>query len=251
MRSRTLTYVFAFLLGAFGIHRFYLAQNIRGALYLLAPSILILILGYTGLISDKIIANDFGPDWVGAIWIAPWPIYLIMAAIGLFDGIWFLLMKEAKFERLYNSGKKLNWTLAMSIAVPMILLIIIGNSFKGLQEINVRNSDADFRFSAIDLAEQFSKGGEEVFNQYHERVFEVTGNISNIETQFSEDGEELLIILNGNGDYHIKCDFYSGEQELILQLKKQDSVVIKGYLDEVLLNQIVLNNCILNYPKNQ
>ncbi|KAF7597723.1 MAG: hypothetical protein CGU28_16975 [Candidatus Dactylopiibacterium carminicum] len=90
-RNKTLTVVFALILGAFGVHKFYLRQYVAGVIYLLF------------------------------FWT------YIPGLIALVEGSRFVFMSDADFDNRYNDGQQVNKSgpLAPILAAVTILMAII------------------------------------------------------------------------------------------------------------------------------
>lgn len=86
MKKKGVAFVLAFLLGVFGVHRFYLGQRKLGIIYLA-----IFLVGFLHITTTH-------------YWDGP-PLFIITAIIGFIDAILFLAMPKEDFDAKYNKGK--------------------------------------------------------------------------------------------------------------------------------------------------
>lgn len=86
MKKKGVAFILAFLLGVFGVHRFYLGQRKLGIVYLA-----IFIIGFI-----HITTVDY--------WDGP-PFFIVTAIIGFIDAVLFLAMPKEDFDAKYNKGK--------------------------------------------------------------------------------------------------------------------------------------------------
>jgi len=85
MKKKGVAFVLAFLLGIFGVHRFYLGQRKLGMIYMA-----IFVVGFIHITTV--------PYWDGP------PLFIITAIVGFIDSILFLAMPKAEFDAKYNEG---------------------------------------------------------------------------------------------------------------------------------------------------
>ena len=86
MKKKGVAFVLAFLLGIWGVHRFYLGQRFRGIAHLM--------LGVGGLLATV----TGGPPFV-----------ILPALLGFIDAILFFVMPQEEFDNKHNYNKKSAW----------------------------------------------------------------------------------------------------------------------------------------------
>lgn len=242
MRNKTFTALLALILGIFGIHRFYLGQYFRGALYLVYPVVLLTILFYaTGFLSvvREQITLDINTELL--------PFLLPFLILPVFDSVWFFRMGREKFNEKYNQhpdpvGKALLISL-IAIAISLAVNYAVFTQFYMEKKVDVAATDAAYDLSSIELADEFSENEESAMSKYGDGIIMVRGTVSLVEEHpFSG---KLDILLEGNGQMQVKCDFKDGQEEQVKQLQVGDEIQVKGKLRELLIDEINMKECVL------
>ncbi len=244
MKSKSFTVILAFLLGPLGLHRLYLRQYRLAFFYLAYPiTLLTAVFYFTGYLE---VLSDAGPAEAIGTLASFAPLFLILPFI---DGIRFLLMPGEKFTIRYNSRQK-HATKEVYYSIGVLLLGVLYNYliFHTFYEKPVLDlsKKADIEITAEDLAAAFSKNEEEAAMEYAGKVLGVSGVIESEETQLAQDGEEKVLILTGDGNLTIRCEFKPEEQKKIKDLSVGDEISLKGSYREVMIFDVVLEQCVLN-----
>jgi len=244
MKSKSFTVILAFLFGHLGLHRLYLRQYFRAFLYLAYPiTLLTVIFAYSGFLE---VLRDEGTSEALSTLLSFIPLFLI---IPVFDGIWFLVMSKEKFNLRYNTRQKhatkeVYYSVGV-LALGLLYNYLIFHFFYEKASLDLRHK-ADIEITAHDLAAAFGNNEEEAANEYGDKVLGISGVIEAIETQLAQDGEEKVLILTGDGNLTIRCEFKPEEQKKIADLTVGDEVSLKGSYREVMIFDVVLENCVLN-----
>lgn len=244
MKSKTFTAILAFFLGPLGLHRLYLRQYVRAFLYLAYPiTLLTVFFAYSGILD---VLRDEGASESLSTLLSFIPLFFVIPVI---DGIWFLVMSKDKFNLRYNTRQK-HATKEVYYSVAVLLLGLFYNYlffhfFYEKAPLDL-SQQADIEISAPDLAAAFSTNEEEATNKYGNKILGVTGVIEAEETQLAQDGEEKVIILAGDGNLTIRCEFKPEEQKKIEAFRVGDEISLKGKYREIMIFDVVLEDCVLN-----
>lgn len=123
------------------------------------------------------------------------------------------------------------------------ILIVIASIY-GYFTYNKKHEDAlklspDFKFSAVDLFEQYAEDEVRANERYLGKLLEVEGSVSGIE----EDETSLKIYLfTGDELSSIQCEFEQNPNIVNLEIGR--FVTVRGFCSGKLLD-IVLNRCVL------
>ena len=244
MKSKTFTVILAFLFGHLGLHRLYLRQYFRALLYLIYPITLLTVLFYfTGFL--EVLREEGAAEALSTL-VSFIPLFFV---IPFFDGIWFLIMSKEKFNLRYNSRKK-HATKEVYYSVGVLLLAFLYNYFvfHFFYEKATLNTgrEADIEIAAEDLAQAFTDDDAAATQRFSGKILKVTGRIEGEESQLAGDGEEKVLILTGDGNLTIRCEFKPEEQEKIKDFSVGDEISLKGSYREVMIFDVVLEQCVLN-----
>ena len=105
---------------------------------------------------------------------------------------------------------------------------------------------ADIEIRARDLAQAFADDEAAAAQKFSGKILEVRGIIENEESQLAGDGDEKVLILTGDGNLTIRCEFKPEEQKKIKKLSVGDEITLKGSYREVMIFDVVLENCVLS-----
>ena len=162
MRNKTLTAVLALLFSLLGLHRFYLGQWLRGALYIVSvPIVTVIVAKIIGFPLEES-SNQFGIGILNQLLFAPWFAYMPVVAIGIFDCIWFLAMSREHFDERYNqpnrSGASTFGVNALVLVVSIGIAYVIYQQYFKPKTIDVAGSDADYRLTAAGFDGRICQG---------------------------------------------------------------------------------------------
>lgn len=107
---------------------------------------------------------------------------------------------------------------------------------------SIKSVDADFQVPALELVTQFQDNEDASNKKYLGKVIEVNGSVSDIAT---DEKGVLNITLQGSDLAGVTCQFEKANQESALQLKKGQSVSIKGICTGILMD-VVLVDCVVS-----
>ena len=249
MRNKTLAAVLALLFSLLGLHRFYLGQWLRGAIYILAvPVVTVVVATIVGFPLEESY-NEFSIGILNKLLFAPWPAYIPLAAIGVFDCIWFLAMSQERFDARYNqpgsvSAKSVGVN-AMVFVVSIALAYVIYQQFFKAKTIDVAGTTAAYSLSAQELAEEFSEDEVAALAKYDLKVIEVTGEVMDEEMELLGGESARVLLLEGNGTAYVKCKFAPSEMEQVAEVAIGEEITVKGYVRDFLVGEVVLEDCLL------
>jgi TM2 domain-containing membrane protein YozV len=239
MRNKNVTAVLALFLGVFGIHRFYLGQYERGALYIIYPIVVLLLFFWiTG--SIEIAREQLSVDFTAEI-VYPLLPFLV---IPVFDTFWFATRSHEAFNARYNK-KRISWPAEILTALGYLLLsgLLVYWLFDKFLAQHKADVDVvpDYTVTATQLAAEFES--EDATAKYENKVLEVSGVI--IGESFGSGDANRLLLLEGTGGYSVKCTFQADEQEAVKVLMLGQAIRVKGRFAESLLGEVQLEDCVL------
>ena len=246
MRSKYIAGILALVLGVFGIHRFYLSQYIKGSLYILLPPVVALLFFYftNSLEVIKHTSTDITSGNINLF--DTWFIffYIPVLLIAVIDAVIFFLMPQEKFDQKYNivgrSVLKETVKSLLFFAISSLVVIFLYNAYFVENKVNVADAEAQFELSSTELATAFAADEQHAFEKYGEQVISVQGEVVNEEIFIGTGARSL--ILNGEEDYLIKINFTEDEWEQVNEVKIGNFIKVKGFVFEVLNNEVVVNN---------
>lgn len=249
MRNKYTAATLALLLGLLGVHRLYLGQYFRALLYLVYPIVTLTIVfsatGFLGVLKEQATLS---------ISIELLRFLLLFHLIPVFDCIWFLATKRATFDQRYNQ-QKTKWARALPASL-LILVIGAGFNYFVFQQfyvkgtVDVAGAPADVKMDAAGFASEFAENKDEAARQYKDKVIRLTGTVEAEETQLTESGDERILILKGAENLAIRCEFAQGQQDRVQQVKMGANVTVKGSFREVMVSDLVLEDCYLLENEN-
>lgn len=126
----------------------------------------------------------------------------------------------------------------LTLTVVVAIAVVIGLYFYYKKPADVREEKADIELTAVKLAEDYedeTKGD----SLYVGKVLAVTGDVADIE---EHEGNWSVLLDTGNPMSDVICSFYPEEAAAVKDLKKGETVTIKGQCTGNLAG-IVLNHC--------
>lgn len=248
-RSKVIAGFLALITGVFGFHRFYLGQYCRGAVYILFPSVVALVVALLSGTADilKHTETDVSISLLNRIFYAPILFYIPVLLVAVIEAILFFIMKNEKFDQRHNVKKSsFGVTLGISlgvIAVCGLVLMLIFNKFYSEPSVNVRDAEAAFTFTSSELASKFNQDEEAAYADYNMTVIAVSGVILEDFIDVATDARTL--ILTGDTELNIKCNFFPDQQAAVKELVIGQQISIKGYCLQKLNDEIIMNDCLL------
>jgi TM2 domain-containing membrane protein YozV len=247
VRNKSVTAVLAFFFGIFGIHRFYLGQYERGALYIVYPIVLVLaILGITDsiAIAREQVSVDFNAKLI-------YPL-LPFLALPVFDTVWFISRSREQFDARYNR-KRVRWagevlTSLGYILLSCLLVYWLFNKFLVEHKKSV-SAQADYTLTADALSRSFAENDTAAARMYDGKIILVTGVIDGFGVSFIEgENVEVQTISLGSDSIHVQCVFDPEHDDGFAGLSQGQPVTIKGRFDEYfeLSAEVRLEDCLLD-----
>lgn len=249
MRNKTLTALLALLFSLLGLHRFYLGQWLRGALYIVSvPIVTVIVAKLIGFPLEES-SNDFPIGILNQLLFAPWFVYLPVVAIGVFDFVWFLTMSQEHFDERYNqperSGAKTFGLNALVLVLSIAISYVIYQQFFKAKTIDVVGSEADYRLTADELTAEFNDDEVAAMAKYDLKVLEVMGIVKDEETELQGGESARVLLVGGSGSAYVKCKFLPGERERVEKVTIGEEITVKGYVRDFLVGEVVFEDCLL------
>jgi hypothetical protein len=132
--------------------------------------------------------------------------------------------------------------------ILILLIVLVAGGLYGVYLYNKKPADthdekADFEISAVALTRAFTLDEEASNKKYVDKILQVSGTISEV------DFNSYSIILDAADPLaSVTCSFYKEEAAALAQLKRGNTVSVKGKCTGK-LTDVVLNNCILSDSK--
>jgi TM2 domain-containing membrane protein YozV len=231
MRSKNIAAGLALFTGIFGLHRFYLGQVLKGAIYLLSPAIvtvlLAVIIGNVEILKD--FQTDFGFPILNYVFFAPWPLYAIVILVSIIDAIILTVMGYEKFDKKYNATKETitnQWLKSLvALFFGVMVLILIYNRFFTDHSVSTASSAAEMELTAEQLCEQANES-DEAKAGLNDKTIQLTGSVVGDEFNISDDSR--MLILFDNDDCVVQCKFKQSVQEKVKALEIGSAVTVIG-----------------------
>jgi TM2 domain-containing membrane protein YozV len=231
MRSKNIAAGLALITGVFGLHRFYLGQVLKGAIYLLSPAIvtvlLAVLIGNTEILKD--FQTDFGVPLLNYLFFAPWPLYAIVLLVAIIDAVVLVTMSYEKFDRKFNAAKETitnQWLKSLVILfLGIMALILIYNRFFTDHTIRTASSKAELELTADQLCAKISENAETKAG-LNDKTIQLTGTIVGDEFNISDDSRTLILL--DNDDCVVQCKFKQAVQEEVKSLEKGTLITVIG-----------------------
>lgn len=242
MRSKNVTTVLALFLGLFGVHRFYLGQYERGALYLLYPiMVLLAVFAFSGTM--EIAKSELSLE-LSFSTIVPLLPFLI---VPLFDTLWFARMSKDKFDERYNT-KRANWLGESLTSLGYILLAVVVvwwlyDRYLVKKVADVAKTEAAFEVSAEEFAAAYDTDEDAAAEKYDEQVVRITGRVLRTD-EFNAQHEQVLP-LAGSGFVDISCNLQQSALAKAQGLEVGQEVIVKGRVLQKMNFEVVLNDCLI------
>ncbi|MDQ3071957.1 MAG: OB-fold putative lipoprotein [Bacteroidota bacterium] len=132
----------------------------------------------------------------------------------------------------------------------VLIPCLIGGIWAYLEWNRTRTSTADltpdFRLEAATIGKEFSADSATAGKKYLGKILEVTGTVSDIET----DQEKNVNLMLAAGEGSIQCTFLGEANKKARTIAKGEEVTVRGnctgYLsDELFGSELKMNNCLL------
>lgn len=127
----------------------------------------------------------------------------------------------------------------IGILITFIIAIIIGYKLYNKPHVDVSKTAANYKLSTNKLIKEFIIDEDMADKKFANKIVEINGTILEISTTNGKG----IITLKGN-DANIICQLNEKENKKIMQLKKDQNVIIKGQCSGYLMD-IMLVNCII------
>ena len=95
------------------------------------------------------------------------------------------------------------------------------------------------------LTAEFAKDEVAAMAKYDQKVVEVTGAVTGEETELLGGESARVLLLGGNGSADVKCKFDAGEMDKVQKVSIGETITVKGYIRDFLVNEVVLEDCLL------
>lgn len=125
-----------------------------------------------------------------------------------------------------KGSKKLLLIIPIVIVVVLILAFIFGEKVPKVDETD------GIKMTADEIAEKFLNDKSGMDKEFHNKVYEVTGNVEDSNGQYS------MTLSTESGEYEIYFDVDKEKSNKIPKLDKGDTVTMKGLYNRVLTDRI-------------
>lgn len=125
-----------------------------------------------------------------------------------------------------KGSKKLLLIIPIVIIVVLILAFIFGEKVPKVDETD------GIKMTADEIAEKFLNDKSGMDKEFHNKVYEVTGNVEDSNGQYS------MTLSTESGEYEIYFDVDKEKSNKIPKLDKGDTVTMKGLYNRVLTDRI-------------
>lgn len=129
------------------------------------------------------------------------------------------------------------------IILICVVLLVLGSIYGYLQynktHEDVSKTKVDFNLSAPELYSEYNDNEDEANAKYLDKTIEITGKVSNIET---ENSSTKIYLDTGDDISSVMCEM--DIQQDIAGTNIGDEVIIKGILAGTLMD-IILNRCVI------
>lgn len=125
-----------------------------------------------------------------------------------------------------KGSKKLLLIIPIVIVVVLILAFIFGEKVPKVDETD------GIKMTADEIAEKFLNDKSGMDKEFHNKVYEVTGNVEDSNGQYS------MTLSTESGEYEIYFDVNKEKSNKIPKLDKGDTVTMKGLYNRVLTDRI-------------
>jgi len=104
----------------------------------------------------------------------------------------------------------------------------------------VQSQEAVYTLSARSLYAEYKQNEVAADAKYKDKVVIVSGRITNIGKDFAD---TAYVILAGDEYFGVQCMFAKGEEGVVAQLSKGETVTIKGVVSRLVIGSLLLNSC--------
>jgi Cu/Ag efflux protein CusF len=91
---------------------------------------------------------------------------------------------------------------------------------------NISKAESEYKYTASELYRIFQKDENAANKTYHDKVIQVTGNIS--EKHIDQNGKTMFLFKDPNQDFGVSCTFDQDENAKLTKIHKGDKVKVKG-----------------------
>jgi len=139
---------------------------------------------------------------------------------------------------------KNNILISFSICLLLVFSIFYFYRYSKKTTINVASIETNYQFKADDLVSNFITDEKNTTKKCEGNVIEIEGKVKEV----SFLNETNTVILIGNNNSGIICDFGKNQTKEIKALTKNETVKIKG-ICKGFLKDVILLNCMLQNTK--